>query len=105
MQEAFIRIFVTEAVEGHEYGRPAQIAYAVRRRQEPPRRRKVLKLQALGMAALLGLAACGGGGDQSGPPKVQPVADVQESNILIHVRVGYGSASWVLLQYDGQKQL
>ena len=62
----------------------------------------MLRLQALGVAAFLGLAACGGGGSQSGPPKVQPVADVQEANILIHVRVGFGPASWVLLQYDGQ---
>ncbi|MFL6688987.1 MAG: hypothetical protein ACJ8IR_02205 [Alphaproteobacteria bacterium] len=65
----------------------------------------MLKLQALGMAAFLGLAACGGGGGQSGPPKVQPVADVQEANILIPVRAGFGPASWVLLQYDGQNQV
>src|SRR6185437_14618053 len=66
-------------------------------------RQKRLKL--LTVLAALGLAACGGGGGGSGPPKVQPVVDAQESNILINIRAGYGPASWVLLQYDGQAQL
>jgi predicted small lipoprotein YifL len=70
-----------------------------------PVRKKTLMRSVFGALALLALAACGGGGNTSGPPKVQAVSDVQQANILINISAGYGPASWVLLQYDDQAQL
>jgi hypothetical protein len=67
-------------------------------------KRKALELPMLGLLAILGLTACGGGGG-GGPPKVQPVADAQQANILINISAGYGPAAWVLLQYDDQSEV
>jgi hypothetical protein len=69
-------------------------------------RRKALSLSVVGLLGLVGLAACGGGGDgATAVPKVQPVSDVQQPNILINIRAGFGPSSWVLLQYDDKNQV
>jgi hypothetical protein len=71
----------------------------------PKVRRSALNLSAAGLLlGLFGLAACGGGGGTA-VPKVQPVSDVQQPNILINIRAGFGPSSWVLLQYDDHSQL
>ena len=59
---------------------------------------------ALSTLTVIWLAGCGGGGG-GGAPKVQPVSDAQQANILINIKAGSGPASWVLLQYDDQSQL
>ena len=67
----------------------------------------MLKLQALGVTAFLALAACDNGGGNTGTaaPTVQPVADAQQHEILMNIRAGTGPSSWVLFQYDDQRQL